>query len=47
MDAMVTIWPAEGVVLPDAFPPDAASPSRGIQIRYAVDVESYCTAWRD
>jgi hypothetical protein len=44
---MVTIWPADGVGLPDAFPPDAACASRGIEIRYAVDVESYCTAWCD
>jgi uncharacterized protein (TIGR02118 family) len=42
MDAMVTIWPAEGAVLPDAITklPD-------VEIQYALDVESYCTAWQE
>jgi uncharacterized protein (TIGR02118 family) len=40
MDAMVTIWPAEDAALPDAITklPD-------VEIPYALDVESYCTAW--
>jgi uncharacterized protein (TIGR02118 family) len=42
MDAMVTIWPAEDAALPDVITkrPD-------VEIRYALDVESYCTAWQE
>jgi uncharacterized protein (TIGR02118 family) len=42
MDGMVTIWPAEGATLPDAV-----GKPRGVELRYVLDVESYCTAWRD
>jgi uncharacterized protein (TIGR02118 family) len=42
MDAMVTIWPAEGVVLPDAIGAPMA-----VEIRYVLDVKSYCTVWQE
>lgn len=42
MDAMVAIWPAAGVILPDAVGDET-----GVELCYALDVESYCTAWGD
>ncbi len=42
MDAMVTVWPADGTALPD----EIGTP-RGVEPRYVLDVESYCTAWAD
>ncbi len=42
MDAMVTIWPAAGAHLPDVI----GTPT-GVEPVYALDIESYCTAWRD
>ena len=42
LDAVVTIWPKDGAVLPD----DIGAP-RGVEICHALDVESYCTIWCD
>ena len=42
MDAMVMIWPSTGAALPGpAAPPDP------LAIAYALDVDEYCTTWRD
>ena len=43
MGAMVTIWRASGVV---ARTDELVVPV-GVEISYALDVESFCTAWRD
>ncbi len=42
MDALVAIWPADGVTLPDVIDVPAA-----VAPRYVLDVESWFTAWRD
>jgi uncharacterized protein (TIGR02118 family) len=42
MDAMVTIWQGK-----DATIPDITGALTGAQIRYALNVESYCTAWQE
>jgi uncharacterized protein (TIGR02118 family) len=42
MDAMVTVWPTKSLALLELI----AAPT-GAEIRYALDLESYCTAWRD
>jgi hypothetical protein len=42
MDAMLMIWPSAGAALPSP-----ASPPDPLTIAYALDVDEYCTTWRD
>jgi len=42
LDAMVMVWPAEGATLPELSPS-----SGGLSVAYLLELDAYCTAWRE